>query len=286
MRPNEPTSVIFDLDETLLADAASTEAALIATIERAYLRTDDGGPLDAARLASAVRDHARRLWRAGPYAGYAEAIGISASEGLWGDFGGDAPELRALADWAPGYYRDVWSAVLAEQGVADPARAADLSDNLAARFREERLARHLLFPDTLPALDALRGTHRLALLTNGAPDIQRAKIAGAGLAPYFAVIVVSGEVGVGKPDPRIYTHTLALLDVTAGQAVMVGDNLVNDVRGAQEAGLRAVWLTRTDGLAYAARRTLERLRQRVSPDATIATLAELPAAIAGMSASG
>jgi putative hydrolase of the HAD superfamily len=283
MQPGtSPHTVIFDLDETLLAYDASTDAALLATVKDAHI--DQVAHIDAARLAGAVRAHARRLWQAGPHADYAEAIGISASEGLWGDFSGDAPELRRLAKWAPGYHRDVWTAALKAQGVTDDAQAADLAAHLAARFREVRPAYQDLFPDALPTLDALRATYRLALLTNGAPGIQRAKIAGAGLAPYFAMIVVSGEVGVGKPDPRIYAHTLGLLGISAGQAVMVGDNLTNDVRGAQEAGMRAVWLDRRDGLAHEAHRAAERLLHRSTPDATIASLAELPTCLAGMRA--
>jgi putative hydrolase of the HAD superfamily len=277
-----PDAVIFDLDETLLAYDASTDAAMLATTEGAHF--DQRTHVDAARLAGAVRTHARRLWRAGPYVTYANTIGISPSEGLWGDFSGDAPELRRLADWAPAYHRDVWFTALKEQGIADDALAADLASQLDARFRELRPAYQRLFPDAVPALEALRSTYRLALLTNGAPGIQRAKIAGARLATYFAASVVSGEVGVGKPDPRVYAHTLGLLGMPADRAIMVGDNLDNDVRGAQEAGLHAVWLNRRDGMAHAAHRAAERLLHRVTPAATIASLAELPAVITRMGA--
>jgi len=272
-----PSALIFDLDETLLADAASTQAALIATIEGSRLR----GRVDAPSLADAIIRHANRLWEAGPARDYAERIGVSATEGLWGRFDGDAPELRRLAAWAPEYRRGAWSAALGERGIHDDALAADL----AARFREERLARQLLFPDALPALERLRGAYRLALLTNGAPDIQRAKIAGSGLTAYFAVIVVSGEVGFGKPDPRIYARTLALLDLPAAHAVMIGDNPVNDVRGARGAGLRAIWLDRDNSPAPHIRRDAERVLHHVRPDAEITSLAELPDVLARLSAS-
>ncbi len=267
----QPTTLIFDLDETLLADALSTQAALVGAIEGAHL-----DPLvDVRSLAGDIVKHAERVWESGPAREYAEAIGISPTEGLWGAFTGDDPGLRQLAAWAPGYHRAVWSAALDEHGITDDA----LATRLAARFREERLACQLLFPDALPALDGLRVRYRLAMLTNGAPDIQRAKIAGAGLAPYFEVIVVSGEVGVGKPDPRIFTHTLDLLNVPASEAVMIGDNLTNDIRGAQGAGMRAIWIDRRDDPPRELRRAMERMAHRVSPDATISSLAELPAAI-------
>jgi len=272
-RHTDPRSdvLIFDLDETLLADAASTEEALIATIKGADLHPREG-TLDPHALASDLLRHAERLWDAGPAREYARAIGISATEGLWGAFTGEALELRRLADWTPSYHRDVWAAALREHGIADDA----LASQLAARFREERLTRQLLFPDVLPELDGLRTRYRLALLTNGAPDIQRAKIEGSGLAPYFAVIVVSGELGIGKPDPRIFAHTLGQLGVAASATVMIGDHLVNDIRGAQAAGMRAIWLDRRDD---ALRRRVQRLTYRVSPDATISSLDELPAVL-------
>lgn len=267
--------LIFDLDETLLADALSTQAALLATVEAANL----GQRTDARELAGTALRHARRLWEQGPAYEYADAIGISASEGLWGSFAGDDPGLRRLAAWAPEYYHGAWSAALAEHGLADDVSGDTLAAQLAARFREERLATQLLFPDTLPALGRLRQTYRLAILTNGAPDIQRAKIDGASLAPYFELIVVSGEVGAGKPDPRIYAQTLAVLDVVPSDAVMIGDSLANDVRGPQQAGMRGIWLARDGGTGHELGRGVVRgshSARGVAPDATIRALDELP----------
>ena len=66
---------------------------------------------------------------------------------------------------------------------------------------------------------------RLALLTNGGSKGQRLKIDRFNLAMLFDVILIEGEVGFGKPDPRIYTKALAALDVPASEAWMIGDNL-------------------------------------------------------------
>ena len=180
--------------------------------------------------------------------------------------------MRALAAWAPGYQQGAWTSALAGLGVgAVPAHA--YAPELAARFRAERLPHQTLFPEVTAVLQALRQQpqYALALLTNGAPDIQRDKIAGAGLAPYFAVIVVSGEVGVGKPDPRIYAHTLAALGVDAADATMIGDSLRNDIAGAQQSGLRAIWVRREVAAGS------EPHVGGAMPDATIASLNELAA---------
>ena len=230
-------AVLFDLDETLVEEESSVDAAFLAAC--AIARERHG--IDPRALHRAVRERARQLWRGASTIGYCRAIGISSWEGLCGRFLGDDPNLEALREWTPTYRRQAWARALADHGVEDMAFA----ERLAEAFREERRSRHVLFPDTEPTLTDLRRTHRLALVTNGAPDLQREKIRGAKLAPYFDATVVSGEVGVGKPDPRVFTLALDQLSVPPETAVMVGDSLSRDVVGAQQVGLRAVWVNRS-----------------------------------------
>jgi putative hydrolase of the HAD superfamily len=238
-------AILFDLDETLMPDESVVEEAFLATCELARERHG----VDPQVLQQSVREHARQLWRASPTIDYCRAIGISSSEGLWGHFEGDDPDLTALRQWAPTYRHESWAQALEEHGVNDPA----LAELLAARFQEERRARRVVFTDALPALEDLRQTYRLALLTNGPPDLQREKIDGADLARYFEVVTISGEVGIGKPDGRIFALTLDGLAVPPQAAVMIGDNLRRDIAGAQRAGLKAIWVNRTgvsDAEAY------------------------------------
>ena len=70
------------------------------------------------------------------------------------------------------------------------------------------------------------------------------KSTARGVKDYFPVVVISGEVGCGKPDPRIFTHTLAAAGCAATEALMIGNSLPKDVGGAQGVGLRAAWLNR------------------------------------------
>ena len=90
-------------------------------------------------------------------------------------------------------------------------------------------------------LDALAG-RPMALLTNGAACLQREKLTASGLAARFDAVVVSADVGVGKPDPSVFRHTLSLLG--ADEGVMIGDSLERDIDGALAAGLGAVWIDR------------------------------------------
>ena len=92
------------------------------------------------------------------------------------------------------------------------------------------------------SLTHLREVYQLALLTNGAPDLQREKIQGANLARFFDTILISGEVGVGKPDCRIFKLALGALAASPFETVMVGDSLTRDILGAQRAGLKGILL--------------------------------------------
>ncbi len=252
-------AVLFDLDETLVRDGDATRDALRAT---ATIATKRG--LDADALAAAAWLRALDGWRHSPQRDYFSTIGVSAGETLWGRFVGEDPRLRPVARWAIDYQYETWRHALADLGAQDDMLAAMLSE----RFRMERRERHgWLFPETRAVLDRLRGRYPLALITNGAPDVQRDKLAGSGLEAYFAVVTVSGEAGIGKPNPAIFEQTLAALDIAPEEAVMIGDKPETDILGANRAGVCAIWI----------RREGQALHADARPDATIATLEDLPA---------
>lgn len=96
------------------------------------------------------------------------------------------------------------------------------------------------------ALTALRGrVEGLALITNGPGDTQRHKDCGYRGRPYVDAIIISGEVGVAKPESAIFAAARRL-GVPRDAAWHVGDSLANDVTGARNAGLgAAVWLNGT-----------------------------------------
>jgi putative hydrolase of the HAD superfamily len=85
-------------------------------------------------------------------------------------------------------------------------------------------------------------------------------------------VVVSGELGIGKPDARVLAAALTALGVGPDGATMVGDSPERDVAGARAAGLAAVWINRTGRLLAAG---------EPRPDATIRALDELEALLCG-----
>ena len=120
----------------------------------------------------------------------------------------------------------------------------------AEAIAERHLAEYMVNRRTVPGAVAL--VERLALhapiavVTNNTVKEQVEKLATFGLDRHVTALITSEECGVAKPDGAIFRRALERLDVTAGDAVMIGDSWEKDVIGATRAGIRAVWLNRFD----------------------------------------
>ena len=136
---------------------------------------------------------------------------------------------------------EAWRRTLAACGVLDDA-LVDFAAETHSRLAREA---HRLFDDVRPVIDAARDRGiALALVTNGATDTQREKLDALGIERWFDVIVVSGEIGVAKPDITPFRVALDAIGVAAADAWHVGDGLHTDVAWANAAGLTSVWLNR------------------------------------------
>jgi putative hydrolase of the HAD superfamily len=234
--PIRVRAVIFDLDETLIEEEASNDASALAAGEIAAARYG----VDRLALLAALRKRSRELFLAGPMIDYCRDIGISTREALWGSFTGPDPSLLQLRQWMPNYRLLSWTAALHELGIDDRALAAEMAEFFAI----DRSRRHVIFAESEQVLHALKRNFRLALITNGAPDIQGTKIDGSNLASFFETIIISGDHGFGKPDPRIFQLALERLNVAPHEAVMIGDSLHRDIAGACAVGLATIWINR------------------------------------------
>jgi putative hydrolase of the HAD superfamily len=210
-------AVLLDLDDTLLDNQAGLEAVWAQVSEQLAGRLGDVAP-------AAVRAQLE-----------------ASSDWFWSD---DARHRSGRLDM-PASRCAVVSHLLEALGRPDAALAGEV-----ARFYSElRDASLAPIDGAFEALARLRaGTRALGLVTNGAADAQRAKIERFELARWFDVIVVEGELGVGKPDARVFAHAIGALRAAPSRSLMAGDNYECDVLGALRAGLHAVWIQR-DGIA-------------------------------------
>lgn len=83
--------------------------------------------------------------------------------------------------------------------------------------------------------------HPMAVVTNGSKS-QRDKIEALKASRYFEAVLISGEVGIAKPDPRIFRQALSRLNAAPGRSVFVGDSMKHDIAGARKAGMMTVYI--------------------------------------------
>lgn len=152
---------------------------------------------------------------------------------------------------------------LQERAGYSPAQAAAGAEAAFFAFLEER-QRVELYAEALTVLELLAGRFRLGALTNGNADVYKTDA-----GEYFDFAFLAEEVGASKPAPDMFHAALELTGASAREVLHVGDNPEHDVLGALNVGMRAVWLNAGG----------EPWTHGPTPDATIADLAELPAAI-------
>lgn len=100
------------------------------------------------------------------------------------------------------------------------------------------------FPDVVACLDRLSGVP-LGVVTNNDTGYQRTKLARLGLIDRFTCVIGTELGGARKPDPAIFLAACEALGVPASATAYVGDRLDHDARGATDAGLYGVWLSRS-----------------------------------------
>jgi putative hydrolase of the HAD superfamily len=192
-----PRAMLIDMDDTILSAYGRPE---IAWNKVAAEFAGELAPLSPQQVASTVLDSGRKFW--------------ATAEAAW--------RLK-LAEARQVVVKDAFATLAAAGQPALPEElAVRLADRLTA-YREEEM---FMFPGAHDAIDALKALGvKLALVTNGAADTQRAKVERFALAHRFDHIQIEGEHGFGKPEERAYLHAMEALGVTAPDTWMIGDNL-------------------------------------------------------------
>lgn len=147
---------------------------------------------------------------------------------------------NALVKTNPRFEYDLWALrhtmlcnVFAESG-EDPEKA----QHAMAVFANAR-NQVALYDDVMPALSQLSEQVVLGSISNGFADLQ-----AIGISSYFKISLAAHSFGCAKPDPRIFMAACTALDLTPDQVMVVGDDLLLDVFGAQQVGMQGVWINR------------------------------------------
>lgn len=98
-----------------------------------------------------------------------------------------------------------------------------------------------LIPDSIEVCSYLSNKYPMHLITNGFEQTQKTKIIHSKLDTYFNSLTTSECVGLAKPHPQIYLEALKKANAKPEECLMIGDNLQNDVLGAMENGMEAIW---------------------------------------------
>jgi putative hydrolase of the HAD superfamily len=234
-----PRAMLIDMDDTILSAYGRPE---IAWNHVASEFADELAPLPPQQLAAEVLSFARKFW--------------STAEPAWRL---KLEEARRLA------VQGGFDALAAAGHAPLPA---DLAIRIADRFTAYREEEMFVFPGAHDAIDELKARGvKLALVTNGAAETQRAKVERFAFAHRFDHIQIEGEHGFGKPEERAYLHAMDALGVTAPDTWMVGDNLEWEIAAPQRLGIYAIWMdVHGDGLPP---------QSTVKPDRIIRSLSEL-----------
>lgn len=131
---------------------------------------------------------------------------------------------------------------LREQTYLKIAATCGYPDSLSAEaFAVFQTARNqvTLFDDVEPVLRVLATTHRLVALSNGNADLRE-----IGLAGYFSAIYSARDIGLAKPDPKIFYNVCERLHIEPEEVLHVGDNPYNDIHAPRQIGMSTVWVNR------------------------------------------
>ena len=239
VRSELPRAMLIDMDDTILSAYGRPEIAWN------HITAEFAGalaPASSQEAATAILTSARNFW--------------TNAEPAW----------RMRLDEARRLVVKRGLATLAINGV--PPLPDELAIRIADRFSRYREEEMFVFPGAHEAIDELKALGvKLALVTNGAADTQRAKVERFALAHRFDHVQIEGEHGFGKPDERAYLHAMEALGVSARETWMIGDNLEWEVEAPQRLGIYAIWIdVHGDGLPPGS---------TVKPDRIIRSLTEL-----------
>lgn len=176
----------------------------------------------------------------------------SATSPCLNDLGGKADLLNRIwrdkqlqYSWlraAQGKHADFWQ--VTGEALDFSLECLDISDSGLRRRLMEAYLTLRAYSDVSPVIDRLKEAgFRLAILSNGTPNMLASAVSSAGLNGKFDAVLSVEEAGVFKPNPRVYQLAVDRLGIASESIVFISSNGW-DVYTASAFGLRAVWCNR------------------------------------------
>ena len=138
--------------------------------------------------------------------------------------------------------------------------------NILAQERE-------MIPGVTEMLQILSKKFLIGILSNGFSQTQYQKLYYSGLQQFVTRTIVSEEIGINKPDPKIFEY--AISETGADKPyLMVGDNAVTDILGAMNAGWHAIWFNPTGKTLPFSKKEI--IDKGINPDLFVATVGDMP----------
>lgn len=102
-----------------------------------------------------------------------------------------------------------------------------------------------LIPGALQLLHYLRDKgYQIGIISNGFHEVQSNKLRSSGIEHFIDVMVLSDDIGINKPDRRIFDHAIIKANTSAQRSIIIGDNPDTDISGAINAGWHAIYFNR------------------------------------------
>ena len=146
------------------------------------------------------------------------------------------PEFDVVAVWREflrRYATDYTRSLGAEKLSQMPLFIAEMQRGISRK-------RLLAFPQTQEVLAQLKTRYSLAVVSDAQSAYAVPELRRAGLADYFAPIVISGDYGFRKPDPRLFEAALRKLGIAAQEAIFIGNDRFRDILGARQVGMKTI----------------------------------------------
>jgi putative hydrolase of the HAD superfamily len=144
-------------------------------------------------------------------------------------------------------FREFLNRQISALGSIPPDRLEWLPVFLAEAYRGISRNRLQLYPEVLDVLNDLRLRYNLAAISDAQSAWCLPEMRAVGIDRYFDPIIVSGDFGYRKPDPRLFTAALTALRLTADNVLFVGNDMFRDVYGAKQLGIKTVFFSSNQG---------------------------------------